>query len=396
MATNRSVVLAGAAIALVGSPSLAQTTPHFRAAAIQTLGDVHPLGYAAINNSGLILLTVWIEGDDAYRAQLWDSRGGTPYLPARAPGSLGETLYDLNEAGDATGDSFYAPQSAAVVCHNGVVTTLTNPPYGDAHRINETGVIAGSNNEVLPTLWNADGSGSVTQLPVPMGRQGVAFDVNNLGVAVGWVQTSSSTIAPAMWSGGQMTLLPTLGSGDARALRINDAGQILCRWDNASGEQRAYLWNAGVAEVIPGARFVFDMNQSGQCVGDTADGQAMLFVGGNGFDLLGLVINRAEVGGIFRLLRATAINDLGQIIVIGQDYPSLNLVPLLLTPTRCGSADFNGDGSPGTDADIEAFFACIAGNCCPNCGSADFNSDGDFGTDADIEAFFRVLAGGSC
>jgi hypothetical protein len=62
----------------------------------------------------------------------------------------------------------------------------------------------------------------------------------------------------------------------------------------------------------------------------------------------------------------------------------------------CGSADFNNDGDSATDADIEAFFACIAGNCCPTCGSADFNGDGDSATDADIEAFFRVLAGGSC
>jgi hypothetical protein len=62
----------------------------------------------------------------------------------------------------------------------------------------------------------------------------------------------------------------------------------------------------------------------------------------------------------------------------------------------CGSADFNGDGDTGTDADIEAFFACLAGNCCVTCGSADFNGDGDTGTDADIEAFFRVLAGGQC
>jgi hypothetical protein len=62
----------------------------------------------------------------------------------------------------------------------------------------------------------------------------------------------------------------------------------------------------------------------------------------------------------------------------------------------CGSPDFNGDGASGTDADIEAFFACLAGNCCPTCGSADFNGDGSVATDADIEAFFRVLAGGSC
>jgi hypothetical protein len=62
---------------------------------------------------------------------------------------------------------------------------------------------------------------------------------------------------------------------------------------------------------------------------------------------------------------------------------------------RC-SADFDGDGSVGTDGDIEAFFSCLAGNCCVTCGDADFNGDGDIGTDADIESFFRVLAGGAC
>jgi hypothetical protein len=66
-----------------------------------------------------------------------------------------------------------------------------------------------------------------------------------------------------------------------------------------------------------------------------------------------------------------------------------------LRPT-CGSADYNHDGDVGTDADIDAFFACLAGTCCAACGPADFNGDGDVGTDADIEAFFRVLGGGSC
>jgi hypothetical protein len=67
------------------------------------------------------------------------------------------------------------------------------------------------------------------------------------------------------------------------------------------------------------------------------------------------------------------------------------------TPT-CGSPDFNCDGDVGTDADIEAFFACLGGHCpaAPCMNNADFNGDGDVGTDADIEAFFRVLAGGPC
>jgi hypothetical protein len=62
------------------------------------------------------------------------------------------------------------------------------------------------------------------------------------------------------------------------------------------------------------------------------------------------------------------------------------------------SADFDCDGDIGTDADIEAFFACLAGNCppLPCLHDADYNGDGDTGTDADIESFFRVLAGGPC
>jgi autotransporter-associated beta strand protein len=64
----------------------------------------------------------------------------------------------------------------------------------------------------------------------------------------------------------------------------------------------------------------------------------------------------------------------------------------------CGTADFNCDGDTGTDADIEAFFACLSGTCPPPpcASSADFNGDGDVGTDSDIEAFFRVLGGGTC
>jgi hypothetical protein len=62
----------------------------------------------------------------------------------------------------------------------------------------------------------------------------------------------------------------------------------------------------------------------------------------------------------------------------------------------CGSPDFDHDGAVATDADIEAFFACLAGSCCAACDTADFNADGAAATDADIEAFFRALAGAPC
>jgi hypothetical protein len=64
--------------------------------------------------------------------------------------------------------------------------------------------------------------------------------------------------------------------------------------------------------------------------------------------------------------------------------------------------------APGLSDNL-AVFDCVMSNTCGTvisrpaglgvvdpCGTADFNGDGDLGTDADIEAFFRVLAGGSC
>jgi hypothetical protein len=60
------------------------------------------------------------------------------------------------------------------------------------------------------------------------------------------------------------------------------------------------------------------------------------------------------------------------------------------------SADFDGDGQPGTRDDVTAFFRCLAGDCCYGCQEVDFDGDGDPGTDKDIEAFFRALAGGLC
>jgi hypothetical protein len=88
------------------------------------------------------------------------------------------------------------------------------------------------------------------------------------------------------------------------------------------------------------------------------------------------------------------MNDAGWIVGSGTTQGATH--GFLARPVRTCTADFNGDGALGTDADIEAFFACLSGNCCGSCASADFNGDGAVGTDADIEGFFRVLSGGAC
>lgn len=82
--------------------------------------------------------------------------------------------------------------------------------------------------------------------------------------------------------------------------------------------------------------------------------------------------------------------------MLGSDTLAARMWGAIAAASSFCSADFNGDGDTGTDLDIEAFFACLGGACCPSCGVADFNGDGDVGTDADIESFFRVLGGGAC
>jgi hypothetical protein len=97
-----------------------------------------------------------------------------------------------------------------------------------------------------------------------------------------------------------------------------------------------------------------------------------------------------------RTFSSTNLPDIGggRVLTITPP-PNINLV-VQSGGDPCWSSDFNGDGDFGTDQDIEAFFACLGGQCCPTCGPSDFNSDGDFGTDQDIEAFFKVLAGHIC
>jgi hypothetical protein len=70
-----------------------------------------------------------------------------------------------------------------------------------------------------------------------------------------------------------------------------------------------------------------------------------------------------------------------------------NGIPMPPPPIVNCPNDFNRDGDVATDADIEMFFQCLAGNCCQTCHTADLNVDGDIATDADIEYFFAALAG---
>jgi hypothetical protein len=67
---------------------------------------------------------------------------------------------------------------------------------------------------------------------------------------------------------------------------------------------------------------------------------------------------------------------------------------------RCGSVDFNGDGSSFDPQDIDAFLSVFSeGPCVPEgatCGDVDFNNDGALFDPCDIDSFLLVFSEGPC
>jgi uncharacterized membrane protein len=240
----------------------------------------------------------------------------------------------------------------------------------------------------------------------------------NGSVVVGTVTTQNDTFDDTAyaWLGtpggaGAMEILPPLsGGGTTGASQVSRDGSVVIGGSGGEGVRWRVLPAAGPAEALgrpTGWAWINPHGVSAHGSVIVGDGvynnayRAMIWVQGEGaFDLNAYAAAQGVDLTGWVLTDASATSDDGHVIG-GAGTHTINGTTrmegfVLTLPRLCGSADFNHDGDSATDADIEAFFACIAGNCCAACDSADFNGDGDTATDADIEAFFRVLAGGNC
>ncbi|HYE63648.1 MAG TPA: lamin tail domain-containing protein [Phycisphaerales bacterium] len=183
---------------------------------------------------------------------------------------------------------------------------------------------------------------------------------------------------------------------------VSSSGSVLLRYTNADGVNLT-PGNTGTrfntfASNYPDALSVASWSFSS---GAGADARTIYTAGGSNTPGAEAVFNEISSGaGTLTLLLSPGGSSVAAPYA-GISHGSLvepQLVIFASPVLGCGPQDFNQDGDSGTDQDIEAFFACLGGNCCPTCwhGGADFNGDGDTGTDQDIEAFFRVLGGGTC
>jgi probable HAF family extracellular repeat protein len=377
--------------------------------------DQHPLVSLlanAVNNQGVIVGTVmsdWTISPDDGQGNPGQGdppkRWATFWLP-------GEGYSVAHKMDLLTPLNFQEAVAQGINSHNQVVGW-----YGDAHLFSPAR---------RGFLYDIE-SGTMVDIggllaPDPFGGQSgvVAYAINDAGQIAGMAQATwmGNDTAFRREPGGTFTILHEFDEDAGQAIgalcinaRGDCAGSTGLTRPDGTLDYAAAVWSGnGIARHVPSAAatsYVFGINSVGQSVGtnfsDTivdpstgqpgADWGPWLSDGRTTTDLNMLVTGRtafADLG------QAKAINERGQIVGLGRLHTGEYRAFLLTPPGAACSADFNGDGDAATDADIEAFFACMAGACCPTCGSADFNGDGDAATDADIEAFFRVLAGGAC
>jgi len=155
---------------------------------------------------------------------------------------------------------------------------------------------------------------TVTALP-GLGGETIANDVNSRGVAAGWSVTADSLAHPVVWEGGVLRQLPTAGGEPARAIHVNEGGDVLGEsmlWSQDSTNYGLHprVWRAD-GSVIPLGPIAApvrletytgdsitvtytcctragDLNDRGQAVGFTDGGLvALLDLAGGGFVTLG-------------------------------------------------------------------------------------------------------------
>jgi probable HAF family extracellular repeat protein len=314
---------------------------------------------------------------------------------------------------------------------------LPGAVYGAAYAVNADGsVVSGYINTTegkRAAIWTNAGVNAGT--PQSLGLLGTcqpAFSQGYGGISADGTVVSGdgTTFAPPYCSGhsfrwvsngaGGGTMqdlghLPGQYATDSLSFGLSADGLVVVGQSQADNNDQAFRWSAATGMVdigvaLTGGNEVSEADAASAdgstVVGtfysdDAGDSHALLWTAARGSQDLHVYLESLGVDLTgWSLQYAVAVSADGLTIAGYGDHnglPEAWLADLHVHGT-CGSADFNCDGDVGTDADIEAFFACLSGTCPPPpCTSvADFNGDGDTGTDADIEAFFRVLGGGTC
>jgi probable HAF family extracellular repeat protein len=260
-------------------------------------------------------------------AFFWQKQGGIRDL-GTLPGGDYSSAFAVNDSGVVVGTSNTSTSMHAFswTTSQGLqdLGTLPGTNASSAFAINNQGQIVGSSGDHA-ALWSG---GSIQDLGTLGGATSEAHGINNLGAIVGVSDTSSGPHA-FLWQNGAMQDLGLLsGDTSSRADHINDNGTVVGA-SEGSGGVRAFVWTSAAGMQPLGSDGVyseaFDINNAGQVVGEVASSlgtRAFLWTSQAG--LIDLNTKVSNLPGDVVLIGAFSINEKGQIVAFGLKNPNVS------------------------------------------------------------------------
>ena len=260
-------------------------------------------------------------------AFFWQKQGGIRDL-GTLPGGDYSSAFAINDSGVVVGTSNTSTSTHAFSWALGQgltdLGTLPGTNASSALAINNQGQIAGSSGGHA-ALWSG---GAVQDLGTLGGATSEAHGINNPGAIVGVSDTSSGPHA-FLWQNGAMQDLGLLsGDTSSRADHINDSGMVVGA-SEGSGGVRAFIWTSagGMQPLGSDGTYseAFDINNEGQVVGEVASSlgtRAFLWTSQAG--LIDLNTKVTNLPGDVVLIGAFSVNEKGQIVAFGLKNPNVS------------------------------------------------------------------------